>query len=72
MNSWVGIVAPAESRRDIVSRVNSEMNTILKTPEAQRFFEKSDTVPAGGTPEQLGERIRKEVVLWQKILGAPK
>ena len=72
MNSWVGIVAPAETRRDIVARVNSEMNAILKTPEAQRFFEKTGPVPAGDTPEQLGERIKKEVVLWQKILGTPK
>jgi len=72
MNSWVGMVAPAGSRGDIVARLNGETNAILKTPEAQRFFEKTGPVVAGGTAEQLGALIKKEVSLWRKILGAPK
>jgi tripartite-type tricarboxylate transporter receptor subunit TctC len=72
MNSWVGIVAPAQTPRDIVARMNSEMNSILGTPEAKKFFDRTGPIPAGGTPEKLGERIQKEVVLWQEILGTPK
>lgn len=72
MNSWVGIVAPSQTPADIIARLNAEMNVILKSPEARDFFEKTGPTPAGGTSEELGERIKKEVVLWQEILTAPK
>jgi tripartite-type tricarboxylate transporter receptor subunit TctC len=72
MNSWQGIMAPARTPREIITRLNSETNAILKLAEVKQFFAKIGPDPAGGTPEELGDRIAKEVVLWRQVLGAPK
>ena len=72
MNSWQGIVAPAQTPPEIVARLNSELNAILKLPEVTQFFARIGPDPTGGTPEDLGARIAKEVPLWRKVLGEPK
>ena len=72
MNSWQGIVAPAQTPQEIVTRLNSETNAILKLAEVKQFFSKLGPDPAGGTPEELRDRIAKEVVLWRRVLGPPK
>ena len=71
-NGWQGIIAPAQTPRDVVMRLNSETNAILNLEDAIQFFAKIGYDPAGGTPEELSDRIKDEVVLWRKVLGAPK
>jgi tripartite-type tricarboxylate transporter receptor subunit TctC len=72
MNSWQGIVAPAQTPPEIVARLNSETNAILRLPEVKQFYARLGPEPAGGTPAELQDRIAKEVTLWRQVLGAPK
>jgi tripartite-type tricarboxylate transporter receptor subunit TctC len=72
VNSWMGIVAPALTPQEIITRLNGETNAILKLADVQRFFAKTGPDPAGGAPEELGDRIKKEVVLLREVLGTPK
>jgi tripartite-type tricarboxylate transporter receptor subunit TctC len=72
MNSWQGIVAPAQTPPEIVTRLNGETNAVLRLPEVQQAFARLGPEPAGGTPAELRDRIAKEVVLWRQVLGAPK
>lgn len=72
MNSWQGIVAPAQMRPELVARLNSETNAVLKLAEVRQFFTKLGPDAAGGTAEEMAERIAKEVVLWKQVLGPPK
>jgi len=72
MNSWQALVAPAQTPPEIVMRLNRELNEMLASAEAKQFFAGTGTDAAGGTPEELGNRIAKEVVLWRQALGAPK
>ncbi len=65
-----GYMFPTRTPRDIVLRMNVEINKALKSP---MFAEK--VVPAGveitgGTPEQFAEHIRRESEKWGKVIKA--
>jgi len=72
LNSWQGIVAPAQTPPEIIARLNAETNAVLDLPEMKQHFAKLGPDAAGGMPKDLGDRIAKEVVMWKQALGAPK
>ncbi|MGZ5224096.1 MAG: tripartite tricarboxylate transporter substrate binding protein [Burkholderiales bacterium] len=72
VNNWLGIVAPANTPREIVGRLNSEMNAMLGLADLRERITSLGNEPGGGTPEQFGDRLKKEVVLWQKMFARSK
>ncbi len=67
---WFGVVAPASTPRDIVSRLNSEISKIIAMPDVRQRFVNGGVTPIGGTAEQFTEHIRNEVAKWGKVVKA--
>ena len=66
---WFLIVAPAGTPREIVLRVNREMDGILKDPDtAQRFATLGFFSDGAETPEAVGEAIRADREKWGRIV----
>jgi tripartite-type tricarboxylate transporter receptor subunit TctC len=63
-----GLVAPANTPKDYVQRVNAVVNRALKRPEMQSKLVDLGFETAGGTPDEFGAWIRKEIVKWAKIV----
>ncbi len=70
VNVWFGVVAPASTPRDIVARLNGEINKIIAMPDVRQRFVNSGVTPVGGTAEQFTEHIRNEVAKWGKVVKA--
>ncbi len=66
--TWVGLLAPAGTPRPIVERLNKIVNDALKRPEIAARFKPQGATAVGGTPEELGERIRSELESWGRII----
>ena len=66
--AWFGMVAPAGTPKEIVDRLNSEVNQILKLPETIKRFDLIAALPVGGTPEDFDKFIRAELVKWSVIV----
>src|SRR5262249_20945890 len=62
--SWTGIVAPASTPREIVSRLNAEVNAGLRSPLLQTRFKQLAALANPGTPEDFAAFITKEVPKW--------
>ena len=67
---WFGVVAPANTPRDIVTRLNGEINKIIAMNDVRQRFTNGGVTPIGGTPEQFTEHIRNEVAKWGKVVKA--
>ena len=65
--AWGGIVGPAGLPPAVVTRLNSVMNKVLKTPAVMEKYAALGLEPVGGTPEQFGAYIRKEITKWGEI-----
>jgi len=65
---WYGIVAPAATPREIVTRLNTEILRVISMPDFKKRIEADAVEPIGSTPEQLGDYIKVELVKWAKIV----
>jgi len=68
VNSWYGLLAPAGTLRDIVSRLNAEVARGLKAPDARARLFAIGAEPLAQTPEAFGAFISAEVEKWAKVV----
>jgi tripartite-type tricarboxylate transporter receptor subunit TctC len=66
-DSWFGLMMPAGTPRDIIMKMNGETLKILGTQEVKDRLLSQGGVAAGGTPEQLAERIKADIAKWGKV-----
>jgi tripartite-type tricarboxylate transporter receptor subunit TctC len=66
--TWYGILAPAGTPADIVSRVSAETRKTLALPEIKAAFLAQGMDSAGGTPEQFAAFMREEFGKWGKVI----
>jgi tripartite-type tricarboxylate transporter receptor subunit TctC len=65
---WVGLVTRAGSPPEAISKVNAAMKSILAEPETRRKLAELGAVPMGGSPEEFGAFIKKEIVDLGKVV----
>jgi tripartite-type tricarboxylate transporter receptor subunit TctC len=65
---WLGLLGPAKLPRDIVDKVNAEVNRYLATPAAKERFTQLGLDVFGGTPEALGSRMKSDLAAAQKTV----
>ena len=70
VDSWQAFFAPAGTPREIITRLNTEFGTLLRSREVVESFETQAFEAGGGTPEDLGMFLRDETVRWAPILKA--
>jgi len=69
ITSWYGIVAPARTPREVIARLNAEVNRVMREPKMKsRMLAQGLELPET-TPEQFDAHIRSEIAKWQKVLG---
>ena len=68
--SWFGVWAPAETRKEIISRLNQSIARILKQPEVQARLRADGVEPAHTTPEEFRRFIAEEIAKWSKVIKA--
>jgi tripartite-type tricarboxylate transporter receptor subunit TctC len=61
------VVMPAGTPSPIVVRLNREINEFMATPEVKRVLAAQAIHVTSGTPDQLRQRIAKEIELWRGI-----
>lgn len=70
--NWQGVIAPAKTPREIVDRLNRELNLLLTQPALRDLIVNDGSQPGGGTPEAFGAFIRSESDKWGKVVREAK
>jgi tripartite-type tricarboxylate transporter receptor subunit TctC len=65
---WYGIVAPAGTPPDVVTRLNAEINRALATPELRARLEAEGAEGAPDTPTAFGHLIASEIARWKPVV----
>ena len=69
-NGWYGAFSPAATSKDLINRVNAEMNRIMKMPDVTQRLAGDGVEAVGSTPEQFGAYLKQEVAKWGKVVNA--
>jgi tripartite-type tricarboxylate transporter receptor subunit TctC len=65
---WYGILTPSATPRDIINRLNSELNKVVAAPDMKEKMASNGVDPLGGTPEQFRDYIRSESMRFGKVI----
>jgi tripartite-type tricarboxylate transporter receptor subunit TctC len=68
--SLVGIVAPAATPKDLVSRISADIAKAVKASDLTERMKQQGMEPIGSTPEQFDALIRSEIEKWAKVVKA--
>ena len=65
---WNGLAAPAGVPKDVITRLNTVLNSALSTPEAKELLAKQGLDPRTGTPEQFAKFVSDALVQNAKLI----
>ena len=69
LTGWFVIAAPADTPADIVTRLNQEMDKVLKTPEmVQKLADLGFYTEGAETPQATSAFVKAQYELWAKIV----
>jgi tripartite-type tricarboxylate transporter receptor subunit TctC len=67
--TWFGLFAPAGTPREIVTKLNAEVQQILANKDfRQKFLDPQLLEPMQGTPEDFTRYIATEAARWGKVI----
>jgi tripartite-type tricarboxylate transporter receptor subunit TctC len=66
--AWFGIGMPKGTPRDVIEKVNAEVNRALADPKMRERLAELGGKPLGGTPEDFGKVIAAETEKWAKVV----
>jgi tripartite-type tricarboxylate transporter receptor subunit TctC len=66
--AWGGIVAPAGTPREVIARLNSEINKVLGTPAIAERYAQLGFELTIAPPERLFERAMRERPMWAQVV----
>jgi tripartite-type tricarboxylate transporter receptor subunit TctC len=66
--AWFGVMAPANTPKDIVGRLNAEINKALQSQEVRDRLTPLGAAPTTMTPDQFSALIAKEREKWGKLV----
>jgi len=69
-NTWAMVLAPKATPRDILVRLNSEINKILATPEVRQRLESIGVVPGSGSMEDTQAFLSAEIARNARVVKA--
>ncbi len=70
VTSWNGVLAPAGTPPEIVSRLTAEFVKAVRAPDLRDKLLAQGFEPVGSTGEEFAEHIRSETVKWGKVVKA--
>jgi len=68
--AWIGLLAPAGTPPDIVSRLSSETVKGMRNPETREMLGRQGFDVVAGSPQEFARWIRAESEKWSKVIRA--
>ncbi|MBC7780044.1 MAG: tripartite tricarboxylate transporter substrate binding protein [Proteobacteria bacterium] len=66
--TWFGMLAPANTPRALILRLNQVLAKVVQSPEVRAQLEAQGHDPAIGTPEAFGQFIRNDFAKYAKVV----
>ena len=66
--TWTGVIAPAGLPPAILAKLNTAVNEAVRSPLFTERFGLIGDEPAGGTPAQFADTIRRDSARWAEVV----
>lgn len=72
LGTWFGILAPAGTPKDVVTKLNIEIVRIIQSADFRKKMEEIGAEPIGNTPEQMAKQIKDDTDKYGKLVKDAK
>jgi tripartite-type tricarboxylate transporter receptor subunit TctC len=72
LGTWFGVLAPAATPKEIVTRLHSEIAKIVSSPDFRKKMEDIGAVPIGSTPAEMAAQIKNDTERFAKLVKEAK
>ena len=69
---WFGIYLPAAAPKEVIAKLNTEVNAILKLPDVVETLARQGLQATGGTPGELAALTASDLERWAKVIRDAK
>ena len=73
--AWYGLLTPAGTPREVVSKISAETTRALQKPEVVQALASIGATPIGSKPEEFARYLEADIAKWDDILkkaGVPQ
>ncbi|MFM9990428.1 MAG: Bug family tripartite tricarboxylate transporter substrate binding protein [Burkholderiaceae bacterium] len=70
--SWNGLAVPSKTPRDVVMRLNKELQAVLSQPDVKKRLGDLSLYAQGSTPEQAAEILNADIRKWTDVISKAK
>jgi tripartite-type tricarboxylate transporter receptor subunit TctC len=67
---WTAFFAPAKTPAALVARLQKEVARVVQTAEVKERFAGMGLQPVGGSSEELGQRVERDIAKWTAVAKA--
>jgi tripartite-type tricarboxylate transporter receptor subunit TctC len=67
-SAWFGVGVPKGTPKEIIEKLNKEINEIINEPAMKARFAELGGVPIVATPEEFGKVVQAETDKWEKVV----
>ncbi len=68
VDTWYVMAAPAGTPAAIISRLNSEFNKMLQSPDILKKLDARGAIPVTSTPEEAAQFVKEQTATWAKVI----
>ncbi|WP_296511235.1 tripartite tricarboxylate transporter substrate binding protein [Rhodoferax sp.] len=68
-DQWYGVVAPAGTPTDVITKLNTQINLALNSPELKNRLNAEGAIATPDTPANFGKLIAKEIARWKPVIS---
>jgi len=70
--AWHGILAPAKTPPEIVTRLNAEFVKALADPATRELLVNQALAPVGNSPQAFADFIKADIAIWKAVVADAK
>ena len=71
-DQWYGVVAPAHTPKDVIAKLNQQINQMLSSPEIGGRLASEGAEPTPNPPEVFAKLITSEIARWRTVIQQGK
>jgi len=72
VDAWYAVMAPGSTPKELVARLNADVNAVMNLPEVRDTLTKQGLIPTASTPDELARLIKADLARWAKVVADAK
>ena len=69
-SNWYGMLAPADTPKAVIDRLNKDLATVLKSADVRDALLARGIETTSSTPDEFTAYIKSETAKWDKVIRA--